>query len=190
MNRSVSGIELFETDSDYAAFEQILAEARNRFRGVRLCAYCLMPNHFHLVLWLSEDGVLSPFMQWLTATHTTRWRTYRDSVGRGHLYQSRFKGFLIRQDLHFLTVCRYVERNALRAGLARREGGKNLRAEYWQWGSLAARDDPARRQILSEPWPVERPADWLEVVNRPDKMTELNAVRKCVEKGTPFGEVA
>jgi len=171
MNRSVEGLKLFETDSDYAAFETVMTETLYRFRGVHLCAYCLMPNHFHLVVWLSEDDELSRFMLWLTTTHTTRWRTCRGNVGRGHLYQGRFKSFLIPKDQHFLTVCRYVERNAFRAGLAVGKDGKR-RAEFWRWSGLAARADPERSTVLCEPWPVERPVNWLEIVNEPDNVPE------------------
>ncbi|HEY8747734.1 MAG TPA: transposase, partial [Tepidisphaeraceae bacterium] len=68
MNRSAGKIDLFEDEGDYAAFERVLAEAVERDPSVRLCAYCLMPNHFHLVLWPKSDGALSRFMQWLTMT--------------------------------------------------------------------------------------------------------------------------
>ena len=62
-NRSVPGLKLFETAEDYAAFETVLAQARHRFPAVRICAYCVMPNHFHLVLWPCEDEAISLFMK-------------------------------------------------------------------------------------------------------------------------------
>ncbi|HUG92188.1 MAG TPA: hypothetical protein VML55_15210, partial [Planctomycetaceae bacterium] len=82
-----------------------------------------MPNHWHLVVWPAGDGDLSEYMRWLTVTHTQRWHAAHHTSGTGALYQGRFKSE------HFLTVCRYVERNALRANLA----GS---AEAWRWGSL------------------------------------------------------
>jgi putative transposase len=96
---------------------------------MRLLSYCLMPNHWHLVLWPRADGELSDFGHWLTLTHTQRWHAHYHNVGTGHLYQGRFKSFPVARDEHFLQLCRYVERNPLRAGLVRR-------AEAWQWGSL------------------------------------------------------
>ncbi|MDD4891174.1 MAG: transposase, partial [Phycisphaerae bacterium] len=81
MNRGVFGLTLFDGEADYAAFERVLAEARER-TAMRLCAYTLMPNHFHLVLWPREDGDLSRFMQWLTVTHSHRWHTHRQTIGR------------------------------------------------------------------------------------------------------------
>jgi putative transposase len=116
LNRANARLTIFDDDGDFAAFEGILADAVTRY-AMRLLAYCVMPNHFHLMLWPGGDGDLSRFMQWLTLTHIQRWHTHRHSTGSGHLYQGRFKSFHVQSDDHFLTVCRYVERNALRAKL-------------------------------------------------------------------------
>jgi putative transposase len=128
LNRANGRQRLFEHDGDYAAFERVLHEARERV-AMRLLAYCVMPNHWHLVLWPYRDGDLSRFLGWLTLTHTQRWHAYRQTVGTGHLYQGRFKSFVVQTDDHLLSVCRYVERNAVRAGLVER-------AEAWRWSSL------------------------------------------------------
>ena len=77
---------------------------------MRVLGWCVMPNHWHLVLWPDKDGALSRFMAWLTLTHTQRWRAYYHNTGSGHLYQGRFQSFLVQNDEHLLTVCRYVER--------------------------------------------------------------------------------
>ena len=137
MNRGNARAEIFSKRGDYEAFEKVLVEAVGR-SSVRLLAYCVMPNHWHLVLWPRMDGHLSAFMQWLTGTHVRRWHAHRQSFGTDHLYQGRFKSFPVETDEYFLAVCRYVERNALRAGLTRR-------AEDWRWGSLWRRErGPAR----------------------------------------------
>ena len=117
-----------EDDGDYAAFEKVLLEAVERTE-TRLLAYCLLPNHWHLVVWPHKDGELSRFVGWLTLTHTQRWHAQRHSAGSGHVYQGRFKSFPVQEDEHFYTLARYVERNAVRASLVRR-------AEQWRWGSL------------------------------------------------------
>jgi putative transposase len=181
MNRSSGNIELFEDAGDYEAFLRVLAEALERLPDIRLCAYCLMPNHFHLVLWPRVHGQLSTFMQRLTMTHALRWHAHRHDGGRGHLYQARFKSFAIQQDGHFLSVCRYVERNAVRAMLC-------ARAEQWRWSSAWARDhaDEAMHKLLS-PWPVDRPADWIELLNTPQHETELAALHGAKNRSRPYG---
>ena len=79
---------------------------------------------------------MTAFVRWLTHTHTMRWHAHYHTTGTGHLYQGRFESSPVQTDGHFLTVCRYVERNALRAA--------NLveRAEDWRWCSLWRRDHP------------------------------------------------
>lgn len=183
MNRTWGSIALFEDAADYEAFERVLAEALAREPTMRLCAYCLMPNHFHLVLWPAKDGQLSRFMQWLTMTHAQRWHAYRKTGGRGHLYQSRFRSFPIQQDGHFLSVARYVERNALRANLV-------ARAEAWRWCSLWVRRERAAGPMQGRlaAWPVAVPADWLRRVNGPQGEAELAALRASRDRGRPYGE--
>jgi putative transposase len=180
LNRANARLAIFEADEDYAAFERVLAEAVARY-DMRLLAYCLMPNHFHLLLWPRTDGDLSEFMRWLTMTHTQRWHACRRSAGTGHLYQGRFKSFPVESDEHFLTVCRYVERNALSATAVDR-------AEDWRWGSLWVRQakHDAERPVLN-PWPIDRPRDWTARVNRPFGAKEEEAVRRSIQRGQPFG---
>lgn len=84
-------------DGDYAAFERILAETQARI-PMRILAWCLMPNHWHLVLWPQFDGALSQFMRLATLTHTHRWHAHRASTGTGHLYQGRYKAFAVQDD--------------------------------------------------------------------------------------------
>ena len=88
----------FTGDADYEAFERILGEALEHVPGMRLLAYCLMPNHWHLVLWPRRDGELSDFGHWLALTHTQRWHAHYHNVGVGHLYQGRFKSFVVEAD--------------------------------------------------------------------------------------------
>ncbi len=116
---------MFEDADDDAAFERVLTAAVER-TCTRLLAYCVMPNRRHLVVWPREDEELSDFTGWLTLTHTQRWHAHRHGTGSGHLYQGRFKSFLVQNDDHIETVCRYVERNPLRANLVHR-------AEDWRW---------------------------------------------------------
>ena len=180
LNRAVARLPLFEKRADYEAFERVLAVAVER-HPVRVLAYCVMPNHWHMVLWPREDGQLTAFLRWLTHTHTMRWHAHRHTAGTGHLYQGRFKAFPVQTDEHFLTVCRYVERNALRAQLV-------ARAEQWRWSSLWRREQGTEEfQALLSEWPVERPPTWLEMVNQPQSEADLQGVRRAVTKSAPYG---
>jgi len=86
LNRANVRLAIFETDEDFVAFERVLAQAVALY-DLRLLAYCLMPSHFHLLLWPRENGDLSQFMHWLTVTHTQRWHAHHRTAGTGHLYQ-------------------------------------------------------------------------------------------------------
>ena len=181
LNRANARMTIFEKDGDYEAFEKVLLEAVERTE-TRLLAYCLMPNHWHLVVWPRKDGELSRFIGWLTLTHTQRWHAHRHSTGTGHVYQGRFKSFPTQEDEHFYTLARYVERNALRANLVRR-------AEQWPWGSLARwlRRSTEDRALLAA-WPLPRRASWVDYANEPLTDAELAAVRQSVNRGRPFGD--
>jgi putative transposase len=181
LNRANARLPMFQKDGDYLAFERILGEAWEHVPGMRLLAYCLMPNHWHSVLGPRRDGELSDFGHWLTLTHTQRWHAHYHNVGAGHLYQGRFKSFPIGADEHLLQVCRYLERNALRAGLVQR-------AEAWRWCSLWQRQHAGQAEkVHLSPWLVEEPGDWCTQVNRPQSEADLAALRGSVQRGRPYG---
>jgi putative transposase len=187
LNRGNARSPVFEDAGDYAAFVKVLAQTLALFPTVRLLAYCLMPSHWHLVLWPTRDGELGRFMQRLTVTHVRRWHEHRRSTGVGHLYQGTYKSFPAQRDEHLLTLIRYVERNALRSNLSRR-------AQDWRWCSLwaAESDDPAAAEARSmlHDWPFERPANWTTLVNRPQSAAEEEALLTSIQRGRPFGSDA
>jgi putative transposase len=180
LNRRVGRLPLSEKAADYVVLEKLLQEAHAQTR-IRITAYCLMPNHWHLLLWPQQDGELSEILRWMTVTHTQRWHAHWRTAGTGPVYQGRFKSFPVQTDEHFLTVARYVERNALRAKLVDR-------AEDSPWSSVwrRAQGDPRLTGFLSE-WPVERPRNWVARVNHPETASGLEALRTCVQRGRPFG---
>ena len=161
LNRGVARMQLFEKAADYQAFEQVLQDTLDQ-SPMRICAYAVMPNHWHLLLWPECDGELAAFMQRLTITHVRRWQEHRGYAGLGHVYQGRYKSFPVESDEHFWVVARYVECNAMRANLV-------LRAEEWRWSSLWQRCHPTgeERSLLAA-WPIDMPANWLERVNQTD----------------------
>jgi putative transposase len=181
LNRGNARADIFHKPKDFDAFERILAEGLERY-ACRILAYQLMPNHWHFVLQPTEDGGMSGFLRWVSLTHTMRLHAHYQTGGQGHIYQGRFKSFPVQDDEHFLLVCRYVERNALRAGLVQR-------AEDWRWGSLARwLEKPERDPQLLSAWPVARSPRWVERVNKPLTAAELKAVRNSVHRGAPFGD--
>ena len=182
LNRAVGRGRLFEDEADYLAMERVI-ERTHLLLPIRIVCYCLMPNHWHLVLWPREDGELSEFMRLLTVTHTQRWHAHHQTAGTGPVYQGRFKSFPIQRDEHFLAVCRYVERNPLRAKLVKS-------AQAWPWSSLAKRrlGQPPAWLLPIDSWPVDAPADWVGCVNRAETEGELEALRVSVKRGCPYGE--
>jgi REP-associated tyrosine transposase len=176
LNRGNGRAEVFHKEDDYAAFVRLFEPACERL-PIRILGYCLMPNHFHLVLWPHDDGDLGRWMQWLLTSHVRRY--HRHYGGSGHVWQGRFKAFPIQDDDHYLTVLRYVERNPLRAKLTRK-------AESWRWSSchlhVAGTHDP----ILAA-GPIAIPNNWATLVHQPQTEAELAALRRSVQRGTPFG---
>jgi putative transposase len=181
LNRGNERRDIFEAEGDYLTFLRVMTETQERV-PLRILAWCLMPNHWHLVLWPRQDGQLGQFMQRLTTTHVRRWRLCRHSVGHGHLYQGTYKSFPVEEDDHFYTVCRYVERNPLRARLVRK-------AQRWPWSSLGAEYHAAAKAEAPPlaTWPVPRPRSWTERVNQPQTKAELEALRVSIQRGRPFG---
>ena len=178
LNRGVGRMKIFRAEKDFDAFQRVV-EQTLRVAQIRICAYCWLPNHWHFVLWPEGDGDLSRFMQRMANMHTQRWQRAKLRVGYGHLYQGRFKSFPIEDDEHFYCVVRYVERNALRAGLV-------SRAQDWPWGSLYERNGKVPRRLLSD-WPLPQPSDWTGYVNLPQTEAEFAAIRGCVRRGSPYG---
>ena len=173
---------IFHKDGDYQAFLRVLTQGLELY-PVELFAYVLMPNHWHMVLRPTEDGGMGRFLRWVTATHTLRYHAHYHTSGEGHVYQARFKSFPVENNGHFLVLCRYTERNPLRAGMVKR-------AEDWKYGSLWEWLQKPRESQLLSPWPIPRTTNWIERVNQTLTEKELAAVRTCVARGRQFGSDA
>jgi len=178
LNRAAGRARLFRKHRDYEAFEEVIGQAKERL-PMRILGWCIMPNHWHFVLWPQADGQLSEFMRWLTVTHTQRWHAAHGTSGTGPLYQGRFKSFPIQEDEHLLTVLRYVERNALRANLVET-------ADAWRWSSLWYRVHGDTADFVDN-GPVPLPRRWRQHVQMPHTESELASLRQSVTRGAPFG---
>jgi REP element-mobilizing transposase RayT len=107
--------DVFRDDRDRQFLLELLGDCVNRFAWI-LPAYVLMSNHFHLVNELTSE-TLSRGMQWLNGTYSQAFNRRHERVG--HLFQGRFKAFLIEKEAYFLEVLRYVVLNPVRAGMVR-----------------------------------------------------------------------
>lgn len=180
MNRAVRHTVLFKHTKDYEAFFAVVREGLAKFK-IRVIAYEVMPNHWHFIVTCDRIEEVSNWLHWVTGTHAIRWNLAHGTRGSGAVYQSRFKAVPVQRETSLIRVCRYVERNALRAGLAQA-------AEQWRWGSLYAVCNNCHLIPLSK-WPILRPENWIEIVNRAENQAELEALRKTIRRNQPIGDV-
>jgi len=179
LNRANARRTIFRGFSDYKMFEKILAEGLIKI-PMRLTGYCLMSNHWHLLLWPYNDGDLSAYMHWVTMTHTQRWHAAHNTVGTGHLYQGRFKSFPIQSEYYYLTALRYIQSNPFRAGLVK--GSSD-----WIWSSLTIRSELDEDGVTISAGPVELPDNWAELVDILPWENDLGKIERCIRRGTPLG---
>ncbi|MFA5791560.1 MAG: transposase [Candidatus Paceibacterota bacterium] len=180
LNRANARVKIFYSDKEYQDFENILFDAIDKYK-MRLVAYTLMPNHFHLVLYPKYEGEIQKFMHWLTLTHTQRWHAFTKTIGYGHLYQGRYKSFIVESDSHLWTLLAYVERNPLRAKLV-----KSLKD--WKWSSYYKRlyGTSFQKKLLATE-SIGWPDDYEKLVNKVEDKENLVVIRNSVNRGKPYG---
>ena len=115
MNRGRRKESIFLQPDDYDAFLQILRETTSDW-NLRIAAYCLMPNHYHLLVQ-TPDGNLSRCMRHINGVYTQRFNRFHQQDGQ--LFRGRYKAVLVETDNYLLEVMRYIHRNPLNAGLVR-----------------------------------------------------------------------
>jgi putative transposase len=179
INRGNGGQVVFRKDKDYEAFIGVMEEAKARY-SVKIFAYCLMPNHFHMVLMPAKAEHLSKMMQWIMTSHVRRY--HRHYGTSGHIWQGRYRSFLIQKDSHLLMVLRYVESNPLRAGLVNS-------AMDWLWSSCLETTGKKLRLLIDEV-PIELPKDWGEYVDEPMARKELDKLRQSLNRQSPYGSLS
>ena len=171
--------QTFFSDDDYQAYKDLVAEHCGE-AGVAVWAYCLMPNHVHLIL-VPETG--AGLAEGLGAAHRryTRRVNFREGW-RGYLWQGRFASFPL-DEAHLHAAGRYVELNPVRAGLVRR-------ARDWPWSSarthLKGRDDG---RVSVAPM-LERTPDWRAYLRAGLQESERNLLRQHERTGRPLGSEA
>lgn len=181
INRANGKLRLFKKDDDFLAFFRCVREALAK-HPIRILGWCVMANHWHFVVWPEKDGDLSRFFGYLGLLHATRWQAAHGAAGTGHVYQGRFKSFMVQEDEHLQWVLRYVERNALRANLVKR-------AQDYRWSSLHAWSDrQSELRDLISVWPIRRPSDWTRWVNAPGTDSEREAIELSLKRDRPLGD--
>src|ERR1700730_6735261 len=165
LNRGNNRAAVFRTDADRTAFLHALGQTQLRY-PFRLYGYCLMTNHFHLLLAPGPGQSISRILQSLTVAHT--WRYHRRHGTVGHVWQGRFRSPVIQEDEHARTVLRYIEANPLRAGMVADLAG-------YAWSSSLAHG-LGRQDPLLSPLPgwdaggrdeAARPSHWRTWVHTP-----------------------
>jgi putative transposase len=155
MNRSAKQLPLFETPSDFRLFLNVLVEAESRCR-MRLLDYCVMTNHFHLLLWPYGEGDLTRYLRWATGVHGQRWRKARKSTGKGAVYQGRYRWVGVQDAVHYDNASRYILQNPVRAGLV-------AAPDKWPWSSASRASGVPRPTLTPSPFerltPIESPLD-------------------------------
>ena len=173
---------LFRQPEEYAVFLQLVSQATAKFK-VDLWGYCLMGNHWHLVVEVEAMSELSRWMHWICNRHVRLVHRENRSLGGGHIYQGRYKSFPVQDESYLYNVLRYVEANPLRARLV-------SRAEDWPWSSLskATMRDGLVEVLRPKLAPWNREEHWLEAVNQPLSLASLDSMRQSVARGTPQGQ--
>ena len=179
VNRATRGQLLFEDFGEYLLFNRLLAWALGR-TPIDLFAYCLMPNHWHLLLRPEASHDLSQFMYDLTKQHALELRRWRDNLGTGAVYQGRYRASPVHAETYFYRAARYVERNPVRANLSERADG-------WLWSS-ASRVGIIQGVRLAE-WPEPRPKTWSDFVNEVESPEDLALIRKRTRRCEPIDDL-
>jgi putative transposase len=178
VNRAVFGQLLYQNFGEYLAYVRLMAWALDS-SPIELFAFCLMPNHVHLLLRTPAEREMSAFMHRLTMTHALRLRGWRGTRGRGAVYQSRFRASLVAKDSYFYRAVRYVERNPVRANFVQR-------VEDWMWSS--ASPVAMLQGVKLAPWPLPQPRDWRAYVNEVEPQPDLDFMRLRVQRREPFAD--
>jgi putative transposase len=172
VNRGNDRRLLFERSQDFEEFLRLIVWAK-ALCPVRIVAYNIMSNHWHFVFWVEIEWDVSAFLHRLTSTHAIRWRRRTRTVGQGHVYQDRFKSSAIFSERYYYNCLRYVEQNAMKAGLVHR-------ARDWRWSSLTERLGEERGILDADP--VGLPLGWADLVDQPLPPSDEEEVSRSLKR--------
>lgn len=168
--------QTFFDNADYRAYVELLSALREK-AGVDIWAYCLMPNHVHLVAVPQCEHSLAKLFG--VAHHRYARRVNSIQEWRGHLWQERFHSFVM-DEAHLLATVRYIELNPVRAGIC-------VRAEDWRWSSVHAHLHDAPDPLVTVAPMRERISNWHKYLYEESSPELLDTIRMHTKTGRPAG---
>jgi putative transposase len=167
INRGNNKQTIFRTRLDYLVFIGLLKEAKIRY-PLTVFGYCLMPNHFHLIIYARDAGHVRAFIHWILTCFAHYYHAKYNTSG--HLWQGRFKNLLIEREEYLIIALRYIENNPVRAGMVRS-------SRDWEWSSIQQHSQRSYDALVDPP-PFTVPGDWLNLVNMPLTPKEFETIKK------------
>ncbi len=166
----------FFHDEDYRYYIELMSEFSQK-SGTEIWAYCLMPNHVHLVMMpVEEDGLRATLGE--AHRRYTRYVNFREGW-RGHLWQERFHSFTMDED-YLLSTVRYVERNPVVAGLCNYP-------EEWEWSSARAHIKGEDDGLVRVKPMLDRIDDWGNYLSVTDSRSHIDQIKQHTRTGRPLG---
>ena len=171
INRGNRRAEVFHNAKDYEKFIELMKTAK-KMVNVKLYSFVLMPNHFHFIIEPNEAEDLSKYMQWLLTSYVRYYnKTYKTS---GHLWQGRYKSFIVQRDNYFLTLLNYVEQNPQRAKLK-------------QWKFVSSNSEINN---FLDKLPIEPPKNWEEIKKEVLNKKKKEKIDNSIQRQSPYGDDA
>jgi putative transposase len=177
INRGNRREAVFHDNYDYEKFLKLLIESKEKY-AVKIYAYCLMPNHFHLVIYTKYADSLSQAMHWISSSYV-RYYNKRYNIS-GHLWQGRYKSFIVQEDSYLLVLLKYVEANPKRARIVK----DCIDYKY----SSANNRIKNNENLITDEVPILLPADWYAYINSDEKVTDIESIRICINRQAPLGD--
>lgn len=174
--RGNRGQRTFSSAADYQAYLDLIIELKDK-AGVEIWAYCLMPNHVHLVVVPGHEWSLAKLFGVAHHRYSRRTNIVRNCTG--HLWQARFHSFVM-DEKHLLAAVRYVELNPVRAGLCGRP-------EEWRWSSARSHIYDRPDGLLCRTSMRDLVPDWRQYLSEGNRPEIMEALRRHTRTGRPAG---
>ena len=177
INRGNRRESVYHDKYDYERFLKLLFDSKEKY-NIKIYAYCLMPNHFHLVIYTKYSESLSKAMHWISSSYV-RYYNKRYKIS-GHLWQGRYKSFIVQKESYLLTLLKYVEVNPKRAKIVKR-------CEDYKYSSAYNRINNIEDELINTP-PIDLPVNWDKYINEEESKIDIDYIRNSIERQSPLGE--